>query len=97
MLKLIKPQNDEIARPYSNQSSGSSAISALDWQKIRALLQEVTQEGEVCKVNKMNKTITTLTTQNTLLKAENEGLRQTIYAKKKRRKRSKGLFEGLRA
>ena len=48
-------------------------------------------------MNKMNKTITTLTTQNILLKAENEGLRQTIYTEKKRRKRGKGLFEELRA
>jgi hypothetical protein len=97
MLKLIKPQNDELARPCSNQSSGSSAISSSDWRKIRALLQEVTHEAEAKKVNKMEHTILTLTTQNTLLKTENEGLKQTIYAEKKRRKRGKGLFEQLRA
>jgi hypothetical protein len=45
----------------------------------------------------MEHTILTLTTQNTLLKTKNEGLKQTIYAEKKRRKRGKGLFEQLRA
>jgi hypothetical protein len=45
----------------------------------------------------MKNTILTLTTQNTLLKHKNEGLKQTVYTKKKRRKRSKGLFKELRA
>jgi hypothetical protein len=77
LSKLTQQSNGnkvDISRPVSNQSSSSSAISASDWRKIRALLQEVTNEAESKKVQKLNNTITSLTTRIVMLNRDLKGL-----------------------
>nr|POE44883.1 hypothetical protein CFP56_78935 [Quercus suber] len=88
-------------RPESKDSSSSSALSTTDWRKIRSLLKEVVtevvDEQEQQKVHKLNNAILTITTQNALLKAQNQGFKSALIIEKKRRKRGRGLFEELRA
>ena len=90
-----------IKRPTSATSSSSSALSASDWRKVRALLKdvvsEVLDEQQAKKVKRLNTTITSMTTENTILRAEVSGYRRALINEKKRRKRGKQLFEQFRA
>ena len=54
--------------------------------------------GEVIgpKARKLNNTMKKLTTDVTLLKAENKDLRRTVRIKKSRRRREKSLFNDLK-
>jgi hypothetical protein len=81
----------------SNQSSSNSAISASDWRKIRALLHEVTNEVESKKVDKLDNTLMSLTTQVFILNRDLKGLKLAHNQEKGRRKRGKNIFEQLRA
>ena len=49
------------------------------------------------KLKKLSNTLDYVTTKNVLLKVENKGIKQALYNKKKRRKRSKALFKEFRA
>ena len=99
--KVRKPQPPLETRPISNHSSGSSALSATEWRKIKQLVKsavtESVNEAENKKVNRLNKTLQHLTTENTMLKAQMNGLKQAVYHEKKRRKRGKKLVEEFRA
>jgi hypothetical protein len=87
------------ARPISSQSQ-ASALSASEWRAIRKLMKEVVSEvhdTHDSKVNQLNNTMLHLTTEISLLRSENIGMRQALYTEQKRRKRGKGLFEEIRA
>lgn len=90
---------DQDSRPST--SLGSSALSASDWRKIRKLLRDIATEliteTDKAKASKLSNTLLHITTENTLLKAENEGMKQALYQEKKKRKRGKHLFEELRS
>ncbi len=76
--------------------SFSSALLEADWRKIQQLMKSVVEEvidSKVCKLNNMMKK---LTTDVTLLKAENKDLQQTIYIEKSGRWREKSLFNNLK-
>ena len=88
-------------RPVSQGSSNSSVLSASDWRTIRKLLKEVVSEvydeHDQGKAQKLSNTLCNITTQNVILKAENQGYKEALYNEKKHRKRGKQLFEELRA
>lgn len=86
--------------PTSPSSSGYSAISGSDWRSIRALVNEVVTgvHGQHDKkVQKLHNTILHLTTENALLRTQNDGFKQALFDEKKKRKRGRGLFEEVRA
>ena len=70
-------------RPESRESTGSSALSASDWRAIRKLLKEVVSEvydeHQQGKVKKLSNTMYDLSTQNILLKHENQGFKEALY------------------
>ena len=88
-------------RPRSQESSSSSVLSSSDWRKIRKLIKEVVSEvydeSDKRKAQKLNNTFIHLTTENQLLKIQNQGFKDALYFEQKKRKRGKQLFEEVRA
>jgi hypothetical protein len=76
-------------------STSSTALSSSDWRKIRQLYRSIIGESLSVEARRLANTIDRLTTENALLKAENEGLRRGLTDEKKRRKRGKPLFYEL--
>jgi hypothetical protein len=71
--------------------------SAKDWSRIRTLLKEVT--NNICdkKVQKLNNSIIRLSTENALLKIQNNGLKIALSHEKQKRTRGNPLPLGIRA
>jgi cell division protein FtsB len=92
-VKIRKTQEPK-KRPPSKESN-SSVLSNTDWRRIRTELRAIVGEIFSHQVKKLTNTIEQLNAENNLLKAENEGLRQTIFIEKQRRKRGKPLFNTL--
>ena len=61
------------------------------------MLVEVAQDLDNKMAQKISNTVSSLATQNQLLKAENQGFKRALLNKKKKRKRGKNLFEEFRA
>jgi hypothetical protein len=78
-------------RPSSAESS-QSVLSASDWKKIRALLQEVIEDIDDRESRKLSRELEQLTTRYQILKSENRGLRQALISEKKKRQRGKPLL-----
>jgi hypothetical protein len=101
LKQVAKPLPPLQERPSSNHSSRSSHLSATEWRRIEALVKGVVSEtaAEITdkKVKKLQNTLSHLTTQNHILKAQNKGLKQAVYHEQKRRKRGKKLEEEFRA
>jgi hypothetical protein len=102
VMQLFKKRlnSTEMVRASSQSSSSQSAISISDWRSIRALVSEVVTRVPGIhdkKVQKLNNTIISPTTEIGLLKSQNNGYMQAIFDEKKVRKRSRGLFEEVRA
>jgi hypothetical protein len=101
MQLFKKPHTStEMVRASSQSSSSQSAISTSDWRSIRALVSEVVTGVHGIhdkRVQKLNNTILSLTTEIALLKSQNNGYKQAIFDEKKKRKRGRGLFEEVRA
>ena len=83
-------------RPSSSNSTTSSALLNTDWRTIRRLMKDVVGEGLGPDVRSLANTLEKLTTENSILTHENEGLRQAVFIEKSRRKRGKPLFHLLR-
>lgn len=100
LSQLQLPQNRQQvdSRP---STSGSSALSASEWRKIRALVTEATKEAitvvEKARVNKLNATLLKLSTEVSILRAENTGFKIALTNEKKKRKRGRTLIEEVRA
>jgi hypothetical protein len=102
VMQLFKKPlaSTEMIRASSQSSSSQSAISTSDWRSIRALVSEVVTRSYGIhdkKVQKLNNTILSLTTEVSLLKSQNNGYKQALFDEKKKRKRGRGLFEEVRA
>ena len=98
MLKCDKDAtNDELMRPSSKQSLGSSTLSLISLRAVRELVIEVANEQSSKKVRKLENTITHLNIKIALLTRENNNLKDTVKHEKKRRKRGKALVEQFRA
>ena len=98
----ISPFNPEsILKRFSKASqpelesrrSSSSVLSASDWRKIERLVRVVVDDAASREAKKLSQTIHSISTQNQLLKHENEGLRIALSTKKKHQKRSKPLAD----
>jgi phage-related minor tail protein len=90
----------EMVRASSQSSCSQSAISTSDWCSIWALVSEVVTGIHGIhdkKVQKLNNSILGLTTEIALLRSQNNGYKQAIFGEKKKRKRGRGFFEGVRA
>ncbi|MFL6546931.1 MAG: hypothetical protein ACJ8LM_17345 [Candidatus Udaeobacter sp.] len=83
-------------RPSTSDSITSSALSNTDWRTIRRLLKGVVGDGLGPDVRSLANTLEKLTTENSILTHENEGLRKAVFIEKSRRKRGKPLFHLLR-
>ena len=90
IIKQIKSN----ARPVSSHSS-SSALSEADWRKIQRLMKSVVEEAIDSQARKLNNMIEKLTTNVTLLKAENKNLQWTVCIERSCRWREKSLFDDL--
>ncbi len=90
IIKQIKSN----ARSVSSHSS-SSALSEADWRKIQWLMKSVVEEAIDSQARKLNNMIEKLTTNVTLLKAENKNLQWTVCIERSCRWREKSLFDDL--
>jgi hypothetical protein len=100
LSKLIDNKDsttDELMRPSSKQSSGSSALSSISLRAVRNLVLEVANEQRSKKLRKLENTILHLQSTVAILTRENKDLKDTIKHEKKRRKRGKALTEQFRA
>jgi len=67
-----------------SRESSTLVLSALDWRKIERLVRVVVDDAASREAKKLSQTIYSISTQNQLLKYENEGLRIALSTKKKR-------------
>ena len=88
---LNKFKGREDKRPSSSESS-KSVLGSEDWRCIRALLYEVVTDIYDERVQKLNKTMIALSTENILLQAKCKGLENALLNEKKRQKHGKPLL-----
>jgi hypothetical protein len=86
--KFAKKDED---RP-SSSSSTNTVIGAEDWKRIEKLLQAVVSNIYEKKAQQLSNTMHALSTENMLLKMQNDGLKKRLVNEKKRRKRGKPLM-----
>jgi DDE superfamily endonuclease len=96
VLDQITTSRSDIRPPSSSHSTGSSALSSADWRTIRRLMKDVVGEVLGPEVRSLANTLEKLTTENSILVHENEGLRKAVFIEKSRRKRGKPLFDLFR-
>ena len=96
VLNQIAISRSDTRPSSSSSSTGSSALSTTDWRTIRRLMKNVVGDILGSDVRKLSNTLQKLTTENSILTHENEGLRRAVFIEKGRRKRGKPLFELLR-
>lgn len=82
------------SRPSSSKSA-TSALSASDWRQIRQLLRGFVTDVYDEKAKKLENTVLALTTENALLKSENEGLKRALTIKEKHRSKGRPLLFNL--
>lgn len=86
--KFAKKDED---RPSSG-SSTNTVIGAEDWKRIEKLLQAVVSNINDKKAQQLSNSMHALSTENMLLKMQNDGLKKRLINEKKRRKRGKPLM-----
>ena len=94
VLKQVDKHNTE-ERPQSNHS-GASAISASDRRMIQGLISTTVTDVWRNEAQKLINTVDHLATEVQLLRIENSNLQQAVQLEKKRRKRGRPIFDGLR-
>ena len=81
-------------RPQSSQSDSQQSLQEQpDWRKMRRVLAKAKNENPLNRV--ILKGFEAVSAQNVLLKAEIEGLKETVVLQKQRAVRSRNLFEKL--
>ncbi len=88
----IKQAPLEEGRP----SSQGSVISNSDWTKINKVVKDAISEVLGAKGRRVLSLCYDLQAENALLKAENQGLKEAVRAKKMRKQLKKALFLELR-
>lgn len=91
--QVEKPKSAPSTRP---NSSGSTAISTNDWIKVHRLVKDAVGDSIGPEIRKLSNTIEHLAAQNSILNAENTGLRRAVFIEKKKRVRAKPLLDSLR-
>jgi hypothetical protein len=94
VLKRFTKKEEE--RPSSSESS-QSILKAEDWRRIEKLLKQVVSDVYDQKVQRLNDTMMSLSTQNILLKLQCAGLERALQNEQKKRQRGKPLQLELRA
>ena len=94
LSQIIKQIKSNVKSVSSHSSS--LALSEINWRKIRRLIKSVVEEVIDSKACKLNNTMKKLTTDVTLLKAENKDLWQTVRIERSCRRREKSLFDDLK-
>ena len=93
-------EEDDISRPLSNHSSGSSALSQINIREVRNLVltvaNEVVYELTSNKQRRLENTVLHLQDKITMLQRRNIDLQATANYEKKKRKRKKKAIEQLR-
>ena len=70
-------------------------LADADWRKVRRLVRDAVGEALAPQSRKIINTIDRLTTENTILKAKNTDLQETLRLEKNKRRRGKPLFNDL--
>ncbi|KAI7973275.1 hypothetical protein EIK77_004552 [Talaromyces pinophilus] len=81
----------EGSRPSSSEST-TSIIPAEDWRRLRKLIKEVVKDIYDEKTQQLQDTMIYLSTKNTILKNENQGLRRALTHNNKRQTKKKPLL-----
>ena len=88
VLDQVRP--DE--RP-SSSTTGSSAVSNLDWREVRGLVHSALGQAITKEARNLVRTVDHLQAQNAILEAKVADLQETVYIEKGKRKRGKPLFD----
>jgi hypothetical protein len=97
-LHSFNPQRviSKFAKKDENRPSFSSStntvVGAEDWKRIEKLLKAVVSNIYEKKAQQLSNTMHALSTENMLLKMQNDGLKKRLVNEKKRRKRGKPLM-----
>ena len=87
---LTRFNKKQTERPSLSESTGS-VLSASDQRKIEQLLGRVVDDIYDRRVRQLGRTMQAVSVRNTLLKRENERLKEALTNEKKRRQHSKPL------
>lgn len=93
---LSKLQERRSTKRDSSGSLSSTALSDNDWIKVRRLVKSAVGDVIGPEVRKLSNTLEQLAAKNSILEAENQGLRRAVFIEKKKRTRAKPLFDALR-
>lgn len=93
---LSKLQERQPIRPNSSGSLSSTALSDNDWIKVHRLVKSAVGDVIGPEVRKLSNTLEQLAAKNSILEAENKGLRRAVFIEKKKRTRARPLFDLLR-
>ena len=85
------------SRPDTASSGSQSAISLSDWRKINQVVKEAVGDVLGYEGRKVLKLCHQLQSENALVQAEIEGLKEAVRIEKKQKKPRKALFADLRA
>ena len=88
---ILQKFNTKQSISNHNSDSESSALSASDWRKIRALIDRAVNQKDSKKIEKLHRALHTITAQNSVLKHEAAGLREALINERTRRRRGKAL------
>ena len=89
---IVLDQVTPDERP-STGTTGSSAVSNLDWKGVRGLVHSAVGMSITKEARKLVKTVDQLQARNAILEAKVADLQETVYIEKGKRKRGKPLFD----
>jgi hypothetical protein len=81
----------QVPERPSSSGSNASALSASDWRKVRAILEEIVDEAFQVEQREVLHAVCKLSAEAAILRHENKGLREALVQEKKKRKRHKVL------
>jgi hypothetical protein len=87
LKRFTKATPDE----QGSRESSASRLSESDWRKMRELIRVAVKEGAEDEAKKLSLALHRLQVQNELLRYENEGLKESLVAKKKHNQHGKPL------
>lgn len=95
VLSQIRPPGEDI-RPESSDSANSAALLNSYWPQISRLLKAGIGINPGPKLRRVAKTLEHFAAENDILRAETQGLKRQLLVEKRRKIRSKPLFDSLR-
>ena len=95
VLSQIRPQGTG-SRPDSSDSTHSGALLDSSWPQVNRLLKTGIGNNPGPKLRKVANTLEHFAAENDILKAEIQGLKRQVIVEKRRKIRSKPLFDSIR-